>query len=427
MKVAILTNFRELNLGYSLTGIVLDQIRMLTQFGNEVHLFVSESFHDISIGRIADAVLHKSIPDSTLIDYTTKEDITPEHQQLAHDTDLVLRTDLQGFDVVFTHDWIFTGWNMPYAAALMNSGRSEELKGVKWMHWIHSVPAASRDWWNIRKYGPGHKIIYPNQSTRLQVAEQFQGDLDSVLVIPHIVDLRSIQFRDETNRFVNDHPMVLQADIVQIYPASTDRLKAKRVREVILTFAELKKKGFTVCLVIANQWARKKESKSVEEVHEDIIHYNKIARRNGLTPEYDFIFTSEWDRKYILGLPRWMVFDLMMLANLMIYPTREESFGLAPIEAGLAGGVLPVLNKSLTMMMEVHGFNGVYVDFGSHEMQFEPHDEAAYYHDLANLIIQRIRANEGIAARTFYRQKYNWDRLYLKRYEPIMQALAKGL
>jgi len=134
MKVAILTNFRELNFGYSLTGIVIDQIKMLTQFGNEVHLFVSESFHDISIGRIADAVMHKSIPDSTLIDYTSKEDITPEHQQLAHDTDLVLRTELQGFDTVFTHDWIFTGWNMPYAAALMNSGRSEELKGVKWMH-----------------------------------------------------------------------------------------------------------------------------------------------------------------------------------------------------------------------------------------------------------------------------------------------------
>jgi hypothetical protein len=427
MKVAILTNFREINLGYSLTGIVLDQIKMLNQFGNEVHLFVSTSFADVTLGRIGEAILHKSIPDSTLIDYTTKEDITPEHKQLAHDTDLMLRTELTGFDTVFTHDWIFTGWNMPYAAALMNATRSDELLGVKFMHWVHSVPSAGRDWWSIREYGPGNKIIYPNQAMRLQVSEQFQGKMDDVLVIPHIVDLRSLLFAKDTCEFVDTYQQVMQADVVQIYPASTDRLAAKRIREVILTFANLKKMGFSVCLVIANQWARKKESKLVGEVHEDILHYEKVARRNGLVPGYDFIFTSKWKRKYILGLPRRMVFELMHLANLMMYPTNEESFGLVPIEAGLAGSVLPVLNKSLSMMFEVHGFNGVYVDFGSCEMQFEPHDEAAYYHDLANLIVQRIQANEAIAAPTFYRQKYNWDTLYQKKYEPIMQALAKGL
>jgi hypothetical protein len=421
-KVAILTNFMEFQPGYSLTGICKDQIRMLTERGHEVHLFVNDKYH----GEAFDprVVMHKTIPFAHLHDFMSIKELADpgksEFEKVIEDTAQVYRNELVDFDIAFTHDFVFTGWFLPYGQACKRA--TKDLPKLKWLHWIHSVPTGYRDYWDIKSYGPAHMLIFPNKSDRLRVAEQFRGTIANVRVIPHIKDLRTwMDFDDESCEFIKDYPALMSADIVQVYPASVDRLEAKRVRETILIFAKLKKMGFSVCLVIADQWATARQRK------QDVERYMKIGWRNGLRENEELIFSSLWklneDKtkgKYEVGLPKRILRDVMMCTNLFMFPTREESFGLVLPEISLSSGCLCILNNSLDSQREISDGNAIFFDFGSFTRQHSVENEDKYFTDIAQIIVGRMRDNESLMLRTHVRQKFNWDYLYSHYYLPIM-------
>jgi len=402
MKIALLTNFMEFQPGYSLTGIVKDQAIMLSRFGHDVHLFVNSGYNGEEFDE--SVTLHKSIPFTHLIDYESVNDVTDEHKEIIEQCRKNLVEELADFDFAFTHDFVFTGWFMIYGQACKQATIS--LPNLRWLHWIHSV----------------HKLVFPNNTDRIRVAEQFRGFSDDVRIIPHIKDLRTFfDFNEDTCRFIDKYPAIMQADVVQVLPASVDRLSSKRVKEVMNMFAEMKMQGKSVFLVIVNQWATGRKQK------EDTNIYRTHAMKNGLIDQKEFAFTSDFESpKFDVGIPKEMLRELFQCSNLFIFPTREESFGLVVPEASLAGGVFMVLNKSLQMQVEISGNFATYFEFGSHTQTFNPDDPAKYYHDLAMITIARMKENESVMTKTFMRQRYNMDNLYRTFYEPTMMEL-KGI
>lgn len=426
-KIAIVTTFMKFDSWYSLSHIVLDQIRMLTEYGNEVFLFVNEQYSGDEIDfNNQNLTVIKGIPFTHLKDYQSINELTPEHDEIANKTRNVLIAKIKEYeiDTVFTHDIIFIGWSMPYAIGIQRI--KDQLPNVVWLHWIHSIPSRFSDWWNMAEYGRGHKIIYPNATDRIRVAENYRTTTDSVRIIPHIKDLRIMfDFSEEACELIDNYPALMQADVVQVYPASSDRFESKRVAEVIKIMGAIKSCGHSVCLFIANQWA------TTQKHYANLLEFYELGRKYGLDPTRDFIFSSLFTvnnkQPYKVGVPAKILTQLMMLSNLFVFPTREETFGLVLPEVSLASGALCVLNKSLQMMTEVGGGNTLYFDFGSYTHNFEPANMDDYLKQIALIILGRMQENDSILTRTFMRKHYNYDNLFRYYYAPVMAEVRLHL
>lgn len=416
--VGIMTTFQYYAAGYSLMNLVLSQIRMLYRAGYEPQFITCSNF-DTAEEHYGEATIHRILPVGALDDYRTDVLNEEKHGKLVEESAeaLIKFIDDTGVNVMLTHDIIFLGWHYPYALAVRKA--ADERRHVKWMHWIHSVPSGFNPIWDIRKYGPNHKLVFPNATDALRVAEQFRGRIEDVVPIHHPKDIREFaEFSDATCRFIDEYNM-MSADVIQIYPASVDRLHAKGVEWLMRTFAAMKKSFHKkVRLVICNQWCNvDKHRKTVESQLE-------FGKQLGLKPDEELIFTSRFEvPNWEVGLPAKMVSELMMLGNLFMFPTREESFGLVLPEASLMGGSLVVANASLDMMREITGNNALFWDFGSFHRDWNLEDPDEFFKAIAQIILGKLQSESAVRLKTHFRQRFNIDSIMRLELEPAMMAL----
>jgi glycosyltransferase involved in cell wall biosynthesis len=426
--VAILTNFQEFNPGYSLTGIVVDQAHMLAREGHKVIIYVNERYdpeHEKESGlrdvckKYPDLIKIKPLTKFMhLTDYESYKDITEKDVKEGEEAGNIYANDFLAEEVhsVFTHDFIFTGWNLPYSIAIKRADEIMEKAGeeIIWHHWVHSVPSGNRDWWNINSYRGQHFIVFPNKTEIMRVAESFGTYQDRVEVIPHIKDIRNwYDFSEDAMDFTEEYPRIMSANVVQVYPCSTDRLSAKQLDVVIKIFGFMKTRGcMDVFLVAANQWATGRQRK------EDVKEYIEKAKEAGLEYGVDFVFTSEYKEKFATGIPKRFLRELQLLQNVFVFPTKEESFGLVGPEAAFSGA-LPVINKSLTMQFEVMSTHCPAFDFGSFHQHHPPIEDPEYINAVANAVLNRLYSSEPIMAKLYCKKRYNMDHIYTRYYLPL--------
>jgi hypothetical protein len=415
MRIAILTNFAKSRV-YGVYEATISEAACLAYPGNEVDLFVLEGYEQTQPlpGNFPVRFCPEIPVPPKLLDYDTYE-LRPEHIDYATKLGQFLFHRLKDYELVITHDWVFTGWNLPFFHALERI--CDDTRETAFMHWIHSTPGVHRPWWQLERLGiPNHRLVFPNRSDRSRVANFYRTDLDKVLYIPHVVDIRHLfNFQPETLAFLDAHPDIFGCKIIQVYPAGADRLEAKGVRELVLLFAALKRRGFPVMLILACHNAESQRAR------DDIQGLKNLAAHNGLEPGLDLLFTSE--EGFPNGVPKRALVDLLQFSTVFIYPTRQETFGLVLPEVVLASGALPVINLSLDVVIETAGYNGLLTHFGSVYLDFNVTDEAKWIDSIAGQIIGQLRSEEGIKTRNFFLRRYNMHAVYMRDYAPAIEHL----
>jgi glycosyltransferase involved in cell wall biosynthesis len=418
MRIAIATTFGDLNPQYSLTTVVRDRYQILTKHGHDVEVWVQETFH----GEDGGMNLKKIMPTFHWMDYANPEafrecgidpsDIDKAIQErvqrdlpyIERTRDAVCERLKDGIEVVFCEDIMFQGWfhaqNLAFRQAVA------QYPNVRLFSVAHSVPQGRKPIWS--PLPPGSKLISLNETIAMHVAENYKTTIDNVHVIYNAMDFRTYADRDPISLDIYERARLFEADIIQVYPFSTERWRDKGVDKLFKIFSSFKKMGNIVRLILATAWHFPVEAQQIREE----------ATRHGLD-DSDVIITHELypDRQ---GIPNKAVRDLMSVSNLFVFPTKAEASPLILAEAMMAGCYI-VVNDLLPQLMEIAGYD--VLKWHLNASLFHGHtivDEDVFYYDIARVIDAELRRNPVLKTKDRIRKKFCFEYLYRTQYAPLL-------
>ncbi len=426
MKIALLTMFNGLNSTYSLVNVVAEQLRMILDAGMKVKVLVSEScpleerfgvFLDERIEWVK-VINHLDGQQIHWRDYSQPSGEV--HETFFKESDVIaedLVDKLQDIDVCIMHDIHYQGWHLVHNVAIRKA--QETLSKVKFIAFTHSAPVNrphNPKWPFSARYTPmpNTLYVYPTQSGISALAKQYNVPEGRCRVVNNSLDILS--FASNEIQTLSREIDLLSPDILIVYPG---RLTvAKKFEKVAMLGGAIKK-----------HWEKSVSLIFCDFPSSDIPSntYKALIRAQGAVYglEYqDIIFTSDL-KEYKSGFPRKAVLELFSLSNLFICPSFSESFGLTIIEAASKGNFL-VLNEKVPALEELgKSLNAYFIKWDARNFGFDTKEtynpsEEIYLKEHARVIINMMRENPVIKAKTLARQRYNPKWVWDNQLEPLI-------
>jgi glycosyltransferase involved in cell wall biosynthesis len=215
---------------------------------------------------------------------------------------------------------------------------------------------------------------------------------------------------------ISDHMELSKKDIIQTYPICTTRMDAKGINDVIRVFANLKKSGKDVALIICNSNGRK--------MTEEIKYKLQYAYSLGLTDK-DIVFTSTLaNDEYQIDseVPNVVVSQLFKISNLFVLATKAEVCSNILLEASLANNLI-VINSDVPCLRDfVTETSALTFPFSS--------DQSIHY-DFINIeslckdIIFEIDNNKADKQMRYVWRNHGRQAIYKNMLEPVLYERIK--
>lgn len=412
MKVAILTMFSGLSATYSLVNVVADQIKMLLQAGVAVKVLVSESCPDrertgiflnerLEWVKITNTLYGKEIVwhDYASPTGSVHETFFEEADRIAED----FVTHLKDVDICILHDILYQGWHLVNNIAIRKAQKA--LEHVRFLAFTHSFPVArpkEMEYPFSARFTdmPKTRFVYPTRSGIPALARQYDVPEGRCAVVYNTLPLIPSMSQDVQK--VAQHIDLIRPDILAVYPARLTT--GKRLEKVAALAGAIKTATEKDIKVIFCDFP---SADIPSKVYQTMIRTE--GKKYGLK-NHELLFTSEIG--YPDGFPRQGVFELFQLSNLFICPSYSESFGLTVLEAASRGNFL-VLNEAVPALKELGEALGAYFmrwdarNFGFDTRETYSPSERAYYEEHGRKIVDLMREDRSLHAKTIVRNQYN--------------------
>lgn len=427
MKVAILTMFNGLSKTYSLVNVVAEHLKMLLDADIDTKVLVSEDCPDtdrtgiFAEERIKWVKITNRLKEKQIHWYDYSQPDGQLHDTFFDEADKISQdfvTHLNDVDVCIMHDIHYQGWHLIHNVAIRKA--QKQLPDLKFIAVTHSAPVnrppKPKYPFSCRYTSmPNTIYVYPTQSGISALAKQYDVPEGRCRTVYNTLDL--VFSMSDDIKAVQKEVDLISPDILIVYPGRFTT--GKKFEKVAALAGAIKKKTELNVKVIFCDFP----SMDIEpQKYKNAI--KKIGSFFGLDNS-DMVFTS--DIGYPSGFPRSAVLELFTLSNLFICPSYSESFGLTVLEAASRGNFL-VLNEMVPALEEIGKKLKAYFmrwdarNFGFDTKENYRPSEQFYLEEHALSIVDCMRDNPTIFAKTLTRQKFSPQWVWYNQLQPLLNS-----
>ena len=383
----------------------------LTDMGFPTHLIVGQGgmFDD----RIPVEVLPEMFSKNKTV-LAVKEELDLGHRTDNFDTlqsviQSQLEAALQNVSTLIVHNVITLHKNIPLTAALWalhTAGRAPPIIG--WHHDLAFDREQYRNelhrgypWDLLRTPWPDVINVVVSETQRTRLAQLYATDPASIHVIPPGIDpVVSGNWTENTRRLVDELDL-LQADAVLLLPARITR--RKNIEFALHILAELRSCTHQdVRLIVTGPPGPHNPA--------NVSYYESLlTKRRALDLDRAAHFIYELDAKLPLPLDESSMANLYSLCDALLFPSRQEGFGIPLLEAGFTR--LPIYCSDIEPFHES-------VENRAHYFSLEASPKSVA-EDMARTLFSR----RSFQLQRHVRRLYSWEGIVSRKMLPLLESM----
>ncbi|MGH2607028.1 MAG: glycosyltransferase [Anaerolineales bacterium] len=319
-----------------------------------------------------------------------------------------IRMALASREVVVVHNVLTLHKNLALTAALWDLQEASELPPlVGWHHDLAWARPAYRSqlhpgfpWDLLRRSWPGVLHVTVSRGQRARLAELYGVEPRTIRVVPPGVDPETILSTPQA-RLLARRLRLLEADGVLLLPARLTR--RKNIELALHVLAALRdRSGKDYRLIVTGPPGPHNPA--------NLAYWDELRGLRtslGLESSAHFLYELTEEGR---SVPAPVIVDLYRAADALLFPSRDEGFGIPVLEAGLAR--LPVFCADLAPLRESGGEQAAY---------FSPD---APPEEVAALIESRLADDPAHLLRRRVMREYRWEVRIRDQVVPILEEAA---
>jgi glycosyltransferase involved in cell wall biosynthesis len=326
-----------------------------------------------------------------------------------------LRPVLASADVCIVHNAITLHKNLPLTAALYRLAEEGDVPLIAWCHdfaWQDKLYTPDLHpgypWDLLRTPWPRVRYVVVSAHRRRRLAGLLGLSEDLVAVVHPGVDVGEfLKLEPATRRLVNRLDL-LSADPIMLLPARITRRKNIQLA-IQITAALTLHKPQAALVVTGPPGAHNPTNIAYLESLRTLRQELGVAERVHFLYEYGDEESSgaESAALYVTDA---MMADLFQLADLLLFPSRKEGFGIPPLEAGLAR--LPIFAANIPTLQE---------SAGDLAHLFDPEGDPGA---VAEAIAIHLAEDQAYQMRRRVLSQFTWEAVLERCLIPLIQEVA---